>query len=95
LTDQAIHLIQEKDDAPFFLNLWYYTVHTPIEGKPDKIRKYQAKAKAMGLDTVKTFEEGDYFPCEHKNNRRIRRRLLQSDPVYAAMIECRTSSRYA
>ena len=87
LTDQAIDLIQQKDDAPFFLNLWYYTVHTPIEAKPEKIRKYEDKAKAMGLDALKTFEEGDYFPCEHKNTRRIRRRLVQSDPVYAAMIE--------
>jgi len=87
LTDQAIEQIRTKDEAPFFLNLWYYSVHTPIQAKPEKIKKYEAKAKAMGLDTQKTFEEGALFPCEHKKDQRILRRLIQSDPVYAAMIE--------
>ena len=87
LTDRAIELIREKDHRPFFLNLWYYTVHTPIEAKAEKIRKYEGKAKEMGLDKMQVFEEGDHFPCEHKKTSRIRRRLVQSDPVYAAMIE--------
>lgn len=30
LTDEAIQLIEDNVDQPFFLNLWYYTVHTPI-----------------------------------------------------------------
>jgi arylsulfatase A-like enzyme len=88
LTDEAIQLIRDNDDGrPFFLNLWYYSVHTPIQAKPEKIAKYEAKAKAMGLDKLKTFEEGDFFPCEHKKDKRILRRLIQSDPVYAAMVE--------
>ncbi|NOU36919.1 MAG: sulfatase [Kiritimatiellaceae bacterium] len=87
LTDQAINLIREKSDAPYFLNLWHYTVHTPIQAKADKIKKYEDKAKAMGLDEMKTFEEGDFYPCEHKKDKRILRRLVQSDAVYAAMIE--------
>ena len=87
LTDEAIRLIKEKQEKPFFLNLWYYAVHTPIQAKAEKIKKYQEKARAMGLDTVKTFEEGDFFSCEHKKDKRILRRLVQSDPTYAAMIE--------
>ncbi len=87
LTDQAVDLILKHDSQPFFLNMWYYSVHTPIQAKPEKIRGYEAKVKAMGLDKQKTFEEGDFFPCEHKKHKRIKRRLLQSDPVYAAMIE--------
>jgi arylsulfatase A-like enzyme len=88
LTDEAIGLIRGNDDGrPFFLNLWYYSVHTPIQAKPEKIAKYRAKAKAMGLDERETFREGDFFPCEHKKERRILRRLIQSDPVYAAMVE--------
>ena len=86
LTDRAIALIRENDDRPFYLNLWYYAVHTPIQAKPELVARYEAKARAMGLDRVRTFEEGDFFPCEHKRTRRIRRRLVQSDPVYAAMI---------
>lgn len=88
LSDQVVDLVQNRDkDRPFFLNLWYYTVHTPIQAKEEKIKKYEAKKKAMGLDLVQTFEDGDFFPGGHKKEQRIKRRLVQSDPVYAAMIE--------
>jgi arylsulfatase A-like enzyme len=87
LTDDAIELVRTSGEQPFFLNLWYYSVHTPIQAKQEKVAKYEAKAKAMGLDSVKTFEEGEFFPIEHARHRRVRRRLVQSDPAYAAMIE--------
>lgn len=88
MTDRAIDLIQTRNpDQPYFLNLWYYTVHTPIQAKADKIAKYEAKARQMGLDQVATFAEGPPFPTMHKCHKRIQRRLVQSDPVYAAMIE--------
>ncbi|MCF7855035.1 MAG: sulfatase [Candidatus Pacebacteria bacterium] len=88
LTDEAIKLIRHNEDSPFFLNLWYYTVHTPIQGKPELVAKYERKARALGLDKVKTFEEGEIHPKSETVLKRIRRRLVQSDPVYAAMIEC-------
>lgn len=43
LTDKAIEIIERHQDEPFFLNLWYHTVHTPIEGKPDVVEKYRHK----------------------------------------------------
>jgi arylsulfatase A-like enzyme len=86
LTDEAIRLIEQNDGKPFFLNLWYYSVHIPIQAKPEYIERFESKAKAMGLDRVEPFEEGDFFPCEHKKDRRIVRRLIQSDPAYAAMV---------
>jgi arylsulfatase A-like enzyme len=88
LTDEAIRLIENSDESPFFLNLWYYAVHTPIQARAEHIAKFEAKAKAMGLDKVTAFEEGDFYPCEHKNHERIVRRLIQSNPTYAAMIYC-------
>ncbi len=88
LTDGTLRLIKERDrEKPFFLNLWYYSVHTPIQARPEKIRKYEEKARRMGLDGQTVFKDGDFFPCEHKKDQCIRRRLVQSDPVYAAMIE--------
>ena len=87
LTDRAIDLIHKDNAAPFFLNMWYYSVHEPIQAKPEKIRKYKAKAEAMGLNKQDPFEEGEYFPTDQMKHKRIRRRLVQSDPVYAAMIE--------
>ncbi|MEZ4663240.1 MAG: hypothetical protein R2911_37315 [Caldilineaceae bacterium] len=41
-------------------------MHTPIQAKTERIAKYEAKAKALGLDKVQTFTEGDFFPTEHK-----------------------------
>jgi arylsulfatase A-like enzyme len=87
LTDRAIDLIQQRGDQPFFLNMWYYSVHTPVQAKEEKIRKYEEKARALGLDQLEPFEENGFYPCEHKRGKRIVRRLFQSDAVYAAMIE--------
>ena len=88
LTDEAIQLITKHDyTQPFFLNFWHYAVHTPIQAKQAEIDKYVAKAKALGLDLVEPFAEGNFFPAEHKKHLRIQRRLFQSDPVYAAMVE--------
>jgi arylsulfatase A-like enzyme len=91
LTDEAIRLIQEHMaahlDTPFFLNFWHYAVHTPIQAPAELVAKYEAKAKAQGLERIPPFEEGEFFPCEHKMDKRVLRRRIQSDPVYAAMIE--------
>ena len=88
LTDRTLELLESRDpEAPFFLNLWYYQVHTPIQGKPELVEKYREKAKRMGLDKVQQLQKGGAFPCEHKKDKRIIRRLVQGDPVYAAMIE--------
>jgi len=87
LTDEAIRLIRGSGDDPFFLYLPYYVVHTHIEAKAEDIPHFEAKVKAMGLDQMRTFEEGEHFACEHKRDMRVCRRLVQSDPVYAAMIK--------
>ncbi len=85
--DEAADLIKNNDGTPFFMNMWFYSVHTPIQAKPEKIRKYEEKAKALGLDRQQAVIEGDYHPCESKKTLRIERRVVQSDPDYAAMIE--------
>ena len=88
LTSEAISLIRNRTpNRPFFLNLWYYSVHTPIEAKEEKVRKYREKARLMGLDRVEALVEGPAFPTEHKKGQRIMRRVVQSHPTYAAMIE--------
>jgi arylsulfatase A-like enzyme len=89
LGDEAVRLIEEnaKTNKPFYMSFWPYLVHVPIEAKPEKIEKYRKKAQQMGLDKLKTFEEGENFKIENKKDMRIKRRLLHSDPAYAAMIE--------
>ena len=91
LTDEAIALVRrqraERPDQPFFLNLWHYAVHTPIQSPPDLVAKYEAKAKAMGLDESQAVELGEHFPCLHKKDQRVARRRFQSHAGYAAMME--------
>lgn len=47
LTDEAIKFITANRERPFFLYLPHYTVHTPLQAKPDLVEKYRAKAAAM------------------------------------------------
>jgi arylsulfatase A-like enzyme len=88
LTSQAIQLIKERDRSrPFFLNLWHYAVHIPIQAPPALIAKYQAKATRLGLDTKPALVKGEPFPHQLEHPARLERRIFQSDPTYAAMIE--------
>ncbi|MBB3204641.1 arylsulfatase A-like enzyme [Rhodopirellula rubra] len=44
LGEEAVDYLerQKASDKPFFLNLWYYAVHTPIEAQRDKVAKYKS-----------------------------------------------------
>ncbi len=86
LTDEAIKIIKETEE-PFFIYFSHYAVHVPIQVPEKYVPKYKEKVKKLRLDKVKTFETGEYFPCEHKKHLRVVRRLVQSDPYYAGMIE--------
>lgn len=41
LTEEALLLIDSAGDRPFFLNLCYYSPHTPIEGKDEYVKKFK------------------------------------------------------
>lgn len=43
LTNEAIDFISENKNNPFFLYLPYYTVHAPLQGKAELVKKYEAK----------------------------------------------------
>ncbi len=47
LTDLAVDFVSENKNRPFFLYLPHFAVHTPIEGKPEKVAKYDAKSKPV------------------------------------------------
>jgi len=78
LTDEAIAFIQNRDKSkPFFVFVSYYAVHEPLEAKPEKIKKYKAKLKRMGLKKKNSFIQDGPFYFD----------AVQDNPVYAAMIE--------
>lgn len=87
LTDEAINLIKNPtEDKPFFMNLCYYAVHSPIQAKEEDIEYFKEKSAKLGLDKIEAIVEGEYFHTIDKKDRRIKRRIIQSDPVYAAMV---------
>ncbi len=72
--------IKKNADKPFLAYLSFYSVHTPLIGRPDLVKKYQVKAQAI---TGKEFGEEEQFLG--KKPRRVR--ILQKHAVYAAMVE--------
>lgn len=42
LTSEALRLIEESSDQPFFLYFPYYAVHTPLQGKKDLISRFSS-----------------------------------------------------
>jgi arylsulfatase A-like enzyme len=88
LTDSAIRLIEQHDTGkPFFMHLSHYAVHTPVQAPAELVAKYEQKAKDMGIDQEAAIMKGEYFPFMNKRDQHIQRRVMQSDPVYAAMVE--------
>ena len=53
LTDYAVDFIDQKQNDPFFLYFSYYTVHWPIEAKPELIKKYEEKLKTGKFNHTK------------------------------------------
>jgi|UniRef100_UPI00404B8261 arylsulfatase A-like enzyme len=86
--DAAVKQIRERDRSrPFFLNLWHYAVHTPIQAPESLVVKYRQKAARLGLRDEDALEEGEFFPSQHIRHLRVQRRRFQSHATYAAMIE--------
>ena len=55
LTSEAMRLIEGSRARPFFLNLWYYSVHTPIEGKRKHVDYFTPRAEAAKQHTHPTY----------------------------------------
>ncbi len=41
LAHDACQFIEQNKDKPFFLNFWFYNVHTPLQAKKEKVDKYK------------------------------------------------------
>ena len=87
LTDESIRFMEEHTDEPFFLYLSFYTVHTPLQGKPELIEKYKRKVGELGLDP-EAMETTDREWISHAApGGRMIERILQGHSTYASMIE--------
>ena len=84
-TDEAMKFIEASKDEPFFLYLSYYAVHNPMQGKDKLVEKFTLKADSLGLDNRQAFtRDREWIRDDMSNN--FKERIIQSNPVYAAMI---------
>lgn len=45
LAEEGDKFVREHADKPFFLMMSHYAVHTPLQGKPDKVARYEKTPK--------------------------------------------------
>ena len=55
LTDEAIKMMSDAKERPFFLNLSYYSVHTPIEAKEKDVLYFRDKKEEKFLHQNETY----------------------------------------
>ncbi len=85
LTAETIKFIKRetKRKKPFFADLSFYAVHEPIEAKKKYIEYFKEKAHRMGLNKLRTFIKDAPWMKEYPT---WKERIIQSNPVYAALI---------
>ncbi len=80
LARETADFIKENKERPFLAYLSFYSVHTPLMGRPDLVEKYKTRAEAI---------DGKEFADEEQvyGDKPRRVRILQKHAVYAAMVE--------
>ena len=76
LAAETVKFIEANKDKPFLAYLSFYSVHTPLIGRPDLVKKYREKAKKVVTDDPKW-----------KPERKRQTRQYQDHAVYGAMVE--------
>ena len=82
LASETCAFIEKNKGKPFFAMLSFYSVHTPLIGRPDLVAKYKKKAAS-----INGAEFGDEEMTWPKNGKTRKVRILQKHAVYAAMVE--------
>ncbi|MFI4862271.1 MAG: sulfatase [Phycisphaerales bacterium JB063] len=75
LAEETADFITAHKDEPFFAYLSFYSVHTPLMGRPDLVQRYEELKTRMRIAGPIFGPEGD---------RQVR--LVQEHAVYAAMV---------
>ena len=75
LASEVSKFIVSNKDRPFFIYFPFYSVHTPLMGRADLVKKYQEKKQRLGLKAA-------FKPESPRENR-----VVQEHAVYAAMVD--------
>ena len=84
LGPETVNFIAANRDTPFLAYLSFYSVHTPLMAPAPMVKKYEAKAKRLGLVGQPEFAFEEQL---HPGGRDRRVRILQKHATYAAMVE--------
>ena len=76
LASETVKFMKETD-KPFFALLSFYSVHTPLIGREDLVKKYEEKAAKLDI------AKGEIF--EREPPRKVR--AIQQHAIYGAMVE--------
>ena len=79
LAQETGQFIRQNAGQPFLAYLSFYSVHTPLMGRPDLVEKYKQAAKEI---TGKQFADEE----QTIGNKPRKVRILQNHAVYAAMV---------
>ncbi len=74
LAEETIEFMGQNRDRPWFSMLSFYSVHTPLMGRPELVEHYEKKRAQLGLEDI----------FEQEGERKVR--VVQSHAVYAAMV---------
>ena len=86
LTSETISFLQKHRHEPFFVYLSYHSVHNPMDPKEEYLKKFQDKARKIGLDSIQPFVTHKPWMRPNPTNDSWKERLVQSNAHYAAMI---------
>jgi arylsulfatase A-like enzyme len=90
LARETVSFIEAHKNQPFLAYLCLYSVHVPLQAKPELVAKYEEKAKRLHLPTTAASSESAGGPASaglFSTEGASKLRLVQSHTTYAAMVE--------
>lgn len=84
LADECLKFLRQPKDSPFVLVYSLYAVHTPMQAPRALVEKYREKQRLLNIRPEQEFRKDEPWM---KPQPGWKQRTIQSNPVYAAMVE--------
>ncbi len=84
LADECVNFLNTTTDQPFLMVYSLYAVHNPMQAPTALVNKYKQKQKDLRINQDSIFRKDEAWMAPEKS---WKQRVVQSQPVYAAMVE--------
>jgi arylsulfatase A-like enzyme len=84
LADECLKFIDQEKNSPFLMVYSLYAVHNPLQAPTTLVNKYKQKLNNLALKPDNIFRKDEPWMA-YENG--WKQRIVQSHPVYAAMVE--------